>query len=235
MMAAFARGAELAGRPITWRTEGGRPVGVRAPRKLAPADGGADVPRFVDRDERIFVLPQAGMAVMAPPAYAALLLGTAHPDAGAAPSSAQRWRELAARIDAEAAASPDDAILSMSATNLMAARARRSDGPLTGPNGLALPTFVTLNAGVTPAPFLEVSGQFAHASDAAAWAAAWPGWKQTLLGSPLLLLSGFSSIVARAEVEQDDRALAVRTNGSNEELRRLLAMIANLLGPGARR
>jgi hypothetical protein len=241
-MAAMSRGAEAAGRPITWRDEGGRPVGLRAARRIE-ADAGV-LPRSVlrdSRDDRIFVLPEAGMAVMAPPAYATLLLGSARAaaDGGVAAkavASERRWRQLAAQIAAEAAAMPDDAILTMSAANMVSARGKAGGGtvPLAGPNGLPLPKFVTMNTGVTPSPFLELSGTFEHASDAAAYAAAWPGWKQTLLGSPLLLLSGFSSIVARAELSQDDNAVVVRTTGSNEELRRLLATIANLLGPGGR-
>jgi hypothetical protein len=240
-MTAMSRGAEAAGRPITWRDEGGRPVGLRAARRIDP-DAGV-LPRSVlrdSRDDRIFVLPEAGMAVMAPPAYATLLLGSrAAADAGVATKAAaseQRWRQLAAQIAAEARAMPDDAVLTMSAANMVSARGKGGAGgiPLKGPGGLQLPNFVTMNTGVTPSPFLELSGTFEHTSDAAAYAAAWPGWKQTLLGSPLLLLSGFSSIVARAELSQDDNTVVVRTTGSNEELRRLLATIANLLGPGGR-
>jgi hypothetical protein len=241
IMAALSRGAETAGRPLTWRDEGGRPVGMRAARRL-DADAGV-LPRSVlrdSRDDRIFVLPEPGMVVMAPPAYATLLLGgrRAGVDGGVASPAASeaRWRELAARLAAEARAMPEDAILTMSAANLVSARGKAGDaaGPLKGPGGLTLPSFVTMNVGVTPSPFLEISGQFRHASDAAAWAAAWPGWKQSLLGSPLLLLSGFSSIVARAELQQDDNAILLRTTGSNEELRRLLGTIANLIGPGGR-
>jgi hypothetical protein len=228
LMAALGRGADAAGRPIAWRREGGRPVGTRRPRR-ATADAGVVL---VERDDRILVLPQPGLAIVAPPAYAALLL----PRAGVGAAGEQRWRELVARIDAEDSALPDGAVLMMTASNLLGAGRRGRGGApapaLTGPEGLALPPYASVIVGVDPRPFLETTAEFERATDARAWEARWPGLKQTLLGSPLLLLSGFGAIVARAEIQREDATLILRTTGSHEELRRVLGTIAQLLGGG---
>jgi hypothetical protein len=68
LMAALARGAETAGRPIAWSTDGGRPVGTRRPRRAPGTDAGI----VVERDDRLLILPRPGLAIIAPPAYAAL-------------------------------------------------------------------------------------------------------------------------------------------------------------------
>ena len=242
LMAALARGAEAAGRPLTFRTEGGRPVGVRSPRRAPGTDGGI----VVERDDRLLILPQPGLAIIAPPAYAALLLPDRAPpsggaaDAGARPevTPEERWRSLVARIDAEDGALPDGAVLMMTASNLLSSGGRRRPGrapapELTAPGGLTLPPYATVVVGTAPRPFLEATAEFARTADAIAWENRWPGLKQTLLGSPLLLLSGFSSIVARTEATRDDAAFILRTTASQEEMRRVLATIANLMG-GAR-
>jgi hypothetical protein len=136
LRAALDRGATATGHVIEWRPEGGRPLGVRRP---AAAPGQA---RGLGVDDRIFVLPQPFLAVMAPPAYAEQLVGssagkpsqgkTEGADAGrsdgawrAASTSPPAkkttrigWRELVARIDAEDSALPDDAVFMITATNL---------------------------------------------------------------------------------------------------------------------
>jgi hypothetical protein len=88
-----------------------------------------------------------------------------------------------------------------------------------------------MTTALSPAPSLELIAQFEKDEHAAAWAAAWPGWKQNLLGSPLLLFSGFSPLVARADLRQEGSDVVFTTNGSGGDLRRLLATIANLIGP----
>ncbi len=137
LQAALDRGAAATGHTIEWRLEDGRPVGVR--RMRAAARGQAI---GFDLDDRIFVLPQPSLAVMAPPAYAEQLLGRsagrpavarqatvdAGPsDAGVAdarptPSGKSHariaWRDLVARIDAEDSALPDDAVFMITAVNL---------------------------------------------------------------------------------------------------------------------
>ncbi len=240
LMDELAKGAEAAGRPITWRTQGGRPVGLRRARRPRGA-GEEEGPPQLERDDRILVLPQPGLAIMAPPAYAGLLIpgkGAARrPDGGAAPAAEARWSELIARIDAEGGAMPDDAILMMTAANLTGRPARGADPDapeITAPGGLRLPEFATVVVGTTPLPFLQADGEFSRAADARAWQNQWPKLRQQLLASPILLLSGFSGIVSGAEVSRDGPTLTVRTTASPIQLRQILMFIANLL-PGARR
>ena len=232
LMQALSKGAQSVGRPMTWRTEGGRPVGIRRARRERGPD--SDAVPALERDDRILVLPQPGLAVMAPPAYAALLL----PDkrAGAQPSEA-RWSELIARIDDEGGAMPEDAVLMMTAANLVGGR-RRSAEPepaqLSGPGGLKLPEFATVVVGTAPQPFLQADGEFDRPTDARRWFEQWPGLKQQALANPLLLLSGLSGVVSAAEVSREGSTLTLRTTTSPTQMRQILMFIANLL-PGARR
>jgi hypothetical protein len=243
LMDELGKGAEAAGRPITWRTEGGRPVGLRRARRAAGA-GEEEGPPRLERDDRILVLPQPGLAIMAPPAYAAQLMpgkaGGKRADGGAPasqPPSDARWSELIARIDAEGGAMPDHAILMMTAANLTGRRARGADPnapELTAPGGLRLPEFATVVVGMAPVPFLQADGEFSRAADARAWEEQWPKLRQQLLASPFLLLSGFSGIVSGAEVGRQGPTLTVRTTASSVQLRQILMFVANLL-PGTRR
>jgi hypothetical protein len=241
LMAALSRGADAAGRPIAWSTDSGRPVGTRRPRQVGPTDAAV----VVERDDRLLILPQRGLAIIAPPAYAALLLpgraraaGGGGVDAGVPPADTaeERWRQLVARIDAEDSALPDGAILMMTASNLLGSGGRARPGrpppALAPPGGLTLPPFASVVVGNSPRPFLEATAEFERAADARAWEQRWPGLKQTLLGSPLLLLSGFSAIVARTEAQREDAAFTLRTTASQEEMRRVLATITNLMGGG---
>ncbi len=135
--AALGRGASANGQTIEWRVQDGRPVGVRRLRALAPGE-----PEFLSLDDRILVLPQASLAVVAPPAYAEQLLGRparkparsatatgdagvvdgGGADAGVVPAGKSRtgiaWHELVARIDAEDSALPEDAVFMITAVNL---------------------------------------------------------------------------------------------------------------------
>jgi hypothetical protein len=136
--AALGRGAAANGQTIEWRVQDGRPVGVRRPRAPAPGE-----PESFNPDDRILVLPQPSLAVMAPPAYAEQLLGrsmrkparagTAAGDAGVVDSGVVNaspvlpgksrtgitWRELVDRIDAEDSALPEDAVFMITAVNLL--------------------------------------------------------------------------------------------------------------------
>jgi hypothetical protein len=221
LRAALDRGAEAGGRPITWHEEAGRPVGVR----VRPPD---EPPRRADRDDRLFVMPQPGLVVIAPPAYANLLLRRASADAGA-PAPRTDWADLVARIDAEDGALPPEAIFMMTATNLLRAPGNRDEPGAPLPSGApaALPKVISLVAGATSGSFLEITADFAALSQASAWESEWPTWKQRLLGNPLVLLAGLNPIVTRAELSREDHRIRLRTTASAEETRRILQMIVN--------
>lgn len=218
----LSRSAEAHGRPIAWHDEGGRPVGIRGRSDFANSAARAD------RDDRIFVLPAPGIAVIAPPAYAKLLLQTAPPAGTTAPR--RDWTELVTRIDAEAGSLPDDAVFMMTATNLLRAAGLGRGDARTVPAGApaALPKVLSVIAGASPVSFVQVVADFETAADAAAWEKEWPVWKQKLLGNPLLLLTGLSPILVRIETERDGRKLSLRTTASPEETRRVLQLIVTL-------
>ena len=249
------RGAKAAKKPIEWLTVGGRPVGLR--RK--PQSPGHEIP---DRDDRILALPQASLAIIAPMVYAGQLLDTdlaarsssspaidgGAPDAlGPAgpqrkPISPSRWRNVAARIEAEESAMPDDAAFMMMATGLFAPVS-------TGPSGFLVPSTkgasddqppqpvggesspppssMTLVVGVE-APYLDVSAEFASKADADRWENDLPTWKRKLVLNPVVLLGGFASLIGRAEPSREGNTLHLHAETSMAELQRLLNLIANL-------
>jgi hypothetical protein len=249
--AALDRGAKAAKKPIAWRTVAGRPVGIRQQSKGT---------MVLDRDDRILVLPLPALAIMATPAYATQLLGRdvlvpptqgSAVDAGGSdarssggeprkPSGQPNWREIAARIEAEDSAMPDDAAFLMTASNLFGSPASESyvvpstrgasdDSP---PQRLAgetaqPPQSLTLVVG-TETPFIEILAEFKTTADADRWERDLPAWKRKVVTNPVVLLSGFSSLVGRAQITREENTLQTRIEVSTAELQRLLNLAANL-------
>lgn len=246
LQAALNRSAAAAHHTIDWRTEGGRPVGVRRLASVAEKT-------TIGPDDRIFVLPQPSLAVIAPPAYAGPLLGkTATPahrqpgDAGvpetsdAAAASGQKssrisWSELVVRIDAEDSALPEDAVFMLTATNLVifpgvspvvpGTRGQVEEDTRTAmPN----PQVITLVAGIDPVPYLELVAEFASEADARAWEREFPAWKRRLLVNPVVLLAGFAPLLDRFELEREESSVFLRTGATPQEMQRLLTLTTNL-------
>jgi hypothetical protein len=252
MKGALDRGAKAARKPIAWRTIEGRPVGIRQQDKIANQSG-------LDRDDRILVLPMPALAIMAPPQYAALLLGrdvlappdSATIDAGSADARSKggetrkavgrpNWREIAARIEGDESAMPDDAAFMMTASNLFGAPAGESyvvpstrgasdDSPPqplgadTGPP----PQSLTLVVGAET-PFIEILAEFKTAVDADRWERDLPTWRRRIATNPAIFLSGFSSLIGRAQFMREENTLQTRIEVSTAELQRLLNLVANL-------
>ena len=246
LQAALNRGAATVHHAIDWRLEGGRPVGVRHLASVAEKD-------TMGPDDRIFVLPQPFLAVIAPPAYAGPLLGRAAPtgqpspdadvskagEAAPAPekkSTRMSWRDLVARIDAEDSALPEDAVFMLTATNLIifpglspvvpGSRGQVDDDPPAGtmPN----PQVLTLVAGIDPVPYLELIAEFADQADARAWEREFPTWKRRLLVNPVVLLAGFAPLLDRFELVREENSVSLRTEATAQEMQRLLALTTNL-------
>ena len=249
------RGAKAMQRPIAWRIIAGRPVGIRQQGK-----GQSTAHERLDRDDRILVLPQPALALMATPAYAALLLGrdvlappksSSSVDAGSidaggsgreqqkAPAS-PNWPEIAARIEAEDGALPDDAAFMMTATNLFgtpaggsyvvpSTRGASDDSPpqMLGSDASPPPQSLTLVVGAVT-PFIEILAEFKTAADADKWEGQLPAWKRKLVTNPVVILSGFSSLIGRAETTREGNTLQIRADASTAELQRLLNVAANL-------
>ena len=248
--AALDRGAKAAKRPITWRTIEGRPVGIRQQGKTGSG---------LDRDDRILALPLPALAIMATPAYAAQLLGgdvVAQPnpagsiDAGAPdarnagaeprkPAGRPNWRDIAARIEAEDSAMPDDAAFMMTASNLFGApssehyvvppsRGASDDSPPQPVNDSAPPpASLTLVVGVET-PFIEILAEFRTATEADRWEHDLPTWKRKIATNPAVFLSGFASLINRAQFTREENILQTRIEVSTAELQRLLNLAANL-------
>jgi hypothetical protein len=251
--AALDRGAKAAKKPITWRTIEGRPVGIRQQEKGAS-------PTAMDRDDRILVLPLPALAIMATPAYANQLLGKdvlVPPtqdfavDAGSSdarpggaqprkPSARPNWREIAARIEAEDSAMPEDAAFMITAANLFSTTgsqayvvpSTRGAGdntplqPVGGESGPP-PQSLTLVVGAET-PFIEILAEFKTAADADRWERDLPAWKRKIITNPAVFLSGFSSLLGRAQITREENTLQTRIEVSTAELQRLLNLAANL-------
>lgn len=251
--AALDKGAKATKRSITWRTIDGRPVGIRQQAKGA----------VLDRDDRLLVLPQASLALMATPAYAVQLLGsdprsTAKPvaavdagivDGGTAGNSPRRvpvqWGDIVARIEDEENAIPDDAAFMMTATRLFGGpeayvvppdRGTIDDTPLQplGSAGGPVPEAITLMVGIET-PFIDVTAEFASSKEADVWERDVPAWKRRILVNPLVLLSGFSPLIRRAELSRDGDTLRLHAETSADEIQRLLYLIVNLTKTGLTR
>lgn len=244
------RGAKALRKPLTWQTVDGRPVGLRQSKAAANS--------VLDRDDRIVVLPQPSLAIVATPAYTKLLLGadpSAKPaaasavdggsgDAGAGvpgqPRSRVRWPDIVARIDEQESAIPDDAVFMMMATQLFSsvsdtaplavppAKGATDDTPAQPIVGSSpAPEQVVLLAGLA-APYLELIAELKTAADADRWERDIPSWKRRLLTNPLVLLSGFSPLIGRAQVSREGNSLTVRVPTTALELQRLLNLATNL-------
>jgi len=252
LKAGLDRGAKAARKPITWQKIAGRPVGIRRQASNTAHEG-------LDRDDRILALPQESLAIMAPPAYAAQLLdmealaargAITALDAGVAdardagprrkPVDRKRWEKIAARIEAEEGALPDDAAFMMMATGLFgqasptgyvmpSTRGAADDTPVQAVGGDTPPPpeVLTLVVGVE-APYIEVSAEWKTAAEADRWEHEFPSWKRKLLGNPLVFVSGFSSLIRRAENSREGNTLHLRAETTVDELQRLLNLIANL-------
>lgn len=227
LMRGLSQAAAQAGRPLTWRSQAGRPWAVRAPR---PELGRPE------RDDRLIVLPAPGLAVLTSPAYKALLLPETR-DAG--PGGARSgFAGLIERIDAETGLMPDNGVLLLTAAGLFGSRraAADLDEPAPGATGggfaalenLPPPELVTLLAGTTPSPFLNLRAELATPRSARQWETALPEVKTAALANPLVLLGGFSALVARTEIEREGRTVVVTARATPDEAQRLLRLLTNL-------
>ena len=83
--------------------------------------------------------------------------------------------------------------------------------------------------GIADAPYLDIVAQFKTEAPAQQWETNWPTLQRKLRTHPLLVLSGFSALVTRAQLDRDGRAVHLRLLVSHDETLRLLAMAAHFL------
>lgn len=232
--AALTRGAKASETTLTWRMQGGRPIAERHPLDA----------RRRWRDDRLIMLATPGLTVVTPPAYRALLLAPAAPadggvaegagpDGGApgarpAASSKGGWATLLTRIDAEEGLMPPDGAVMVNAVDMFKARAPEP-GEAPQLYGMPIPASINAVIGIADAPSLDVTAAFKTEAPAQQWEAQWPALQRKLRTHPLLVLSGFSTLVTRAQLEREGRAVRLHLAVSHDETLRLLMMASHFL------
>jgi hypothetical protein len=246
---ALTRGAKATDRVIAWRTEGGRPVGERRPRRGLPPVAGPP-----SRDDRLIVLAAPGLAVVTPPAYRALLFappkpaaaadgGTTPEDGGAAPeggsgdggaalgggAAAIDWTTMLWRIDAEEGLMPPDGALMVSAVDIF--KTNHAGGLPPVIYGMEVPAAVSAVIGFDDDQvFLDLDGEFAGEEPARHWETEWPTIAHKVSVNPLVLLGGFTSLISHATLTRDGRTIHVHLSAAHDEAQRLLALALHMLG-----
>jgi hypothetical protein len=238
LRAALSRGAQATDRVIAWRTEGGRPVGERHPRRGLPPGTPSS------RDDRIIVLAAPGLAIVTPPSYRALLMAphlpTAEVDAGAAPDGgvsadggtpgAIDWASMLWRIGAEEGLMPPGGALMVSAVDIFKT-ANGSAGLSPVLYGMEVPTAVSAVVGFDDDhAFLDVVGEFLTDAPAQHWETEWPTLQHRLSSNPLVLLGGFSPLLSHATLTRDGHAVHLHLFATHEETLRLLALALHMIG-----
>ena len=237
LRAALSRGAKATDRVIAWRTEGGRPVGERHPRRGLPPGTPPS------RDDRIIVLAAPGLAIVTPPSYRALLMAPHLPaagvDAGAAPDGAVSadggapgaidWASMLWRIGAEEGLMPPDGALMVSAVDIF--KTANAGGLPPVLYGMEVPAAVSAVVGFDDDnTFLDVEGAFLADEPAQHWETEWPTLQHKLSTNPLVLLGGFSPLLSHATLTRDGHAVHLHLSATHEETLRLLALALHMLG-----
>src|SRR5436190_1151279 len=231
---ALNQAARASGHALTWRTQAGRPVAERHARE-------ASAPRA---DDRLIILAAPGLTVVTPRAYRAMLLAPASqadggapdggvaaatPDGGAATAPLKGgWATLLTRIDAEEGLMPPDGAVMINAVDIFKSR---SPAPGEPPvlYGMPVPAAINAVVGIADAPFLDVVAQVKDEELARLWERQWPTVQRKLRTHPLLVLTGFSPLVARAQLDREGHAVRLHLAVSHDETLRLLAMAAHFL------
>ncbi|HEY7375882.1 MAG TPA: hypothetical protein VIF57_27230 [Polyangia bacterium] len=236
--AALSQAAKASDHTLTWRTQAGRPIAERHARDTIAAR----------RDDRLIVLAAPGLTVVTPRAYRALLLAPASPpdggvsDGAGAPADADGgapatptqsplkggWASLLTRIDAEEGLMPPDGAVMINAVDMFKSRAPApGEAPLL--YGMPVPAAINAVIGVADAPFLDFVAEFKTEAPAQQWETQWPIVQRKLRTHPLLVLTGFSSLVTRAQVDRQGRSVRLHLEVSHDETLRLLALASRFL------
>jgi hypothetical protein len=95
--------------------------------------------------------------------------------------------------------------------------------------GMPVPAAINAVVGVADAPFLDIVAEFKTEAPAAQWQTQWPTLQRKLRTHPLLVLSGFSTLVTRAQLDREGRTVRLHLAVSHDETLRLLGMAAHFL------
>jgi hypothetical protein len=242
LKSALGRGAKETDRALVWRRESGRLVGERRARKAAVAGAPPN------RDDRLIVLSDPGLAIVTPPAYRDLLVGagpraataTTTPDGGAPPdgggasgaaiaaAAAGGWATLLWRIDAEQGLMPEDGTVMVKAVDMFKSRAATPDGiPVLF--GMEVPPSVSGIIGIDDAPYLDLTADFKTEAPAKHWETQWPVLQRKWRSHPYVVLSGFSTLVGRATLTREGASVRVHLSVTRDETLRLLTLALQVL------
>ena len=234
--AALTRGAKASDYTLAWRTQDGRPIAERHPLEA----------RRRWRDDRLIMLAAPGLTVVTPRAYRALLLAPAAPPDGgvaagtgpdggasaAASASASGmkggWATLLTRIDAEQGLMPPDGAVMVNAVDMFKSRAP-APGEAPELYGMPIPAAINAVIGIADTPSLDVTAEFKTDATAQQWETQWPTVQRKLRTHPLLVLSGFSTLVTRAQLEREGRVVRLHLAVTHDETLRLLTMASHFL------
>jgi hypothetical protein len=207
--------ASAGSRPIEWRSVRDRPVGLRAD------------PSGKNRDNRIFVLPTANLAVIAAPAYADLLLGNSKTDAGATD-----WQMLTAQLDAQMDAVPPDAIFVLTASNLFpesARQARPGTAPLAAFGGaLVQASAVELVVRIDSVVRFAIKADFVSPAFAEDFARKLGPVRKELLGNPFVMLAGLGAVAGSLSSQVQGSSATVTLQATRAQLEAIFGLVANL-------
>jgi hypothetical protein len=250
----------VTGRALDWRTEGHRPFAERHARHAAPGASRDERLIVLPAPGLVVVTPpvyRPMLLAMSRPRLAAAHDGGA--DAGstvaatngrgdaAGASEAPQWGALLRRIDAEDGIMPVNAVAMISASDLFGmrslargvdpgSRAHASDAghaarqPTGTVDGMEVPRVITVSFGIDPSPFVDVVAEFDDEDQARHWENAWPAMHQRFKTNPYVMLTGWSALVARAELSRTDTTIHLRETASEAETLRLLQMVARFMG-----
>jgi len=214
---------------LDWQDRGGRPVGLR--RLQADSVAGTQAP-WKKRDDRLFLLAEPTLAVVATQAYADLLLGTNAAEKSPAATRA-RFKMLGARFAAEEARAPG-AVLRLHAANLFSrkkAAALAGKNPVVAPlSGLVPPEALTVVLQLDPAPRIQAELVFGSDQEAADWAQALPALKAQWSNHPGVALIGMDSAVRSIAVSRDDsnhKTVQIEMQPTHDQLLRALGLAAS--------
>jgi len=231
--AALTQGAKASDYALAWRMQAGRPIAERHPLDA----------RRRWRDDRLIMLAAPGLTVVTPRAYRSLLLApAAPPDGGVAEASTGTgpdggapatglkggWATLLTRIDAEEGLMPPDGAVMVNAVDMFKSRA---PGPGEAPElyGMPIPAAINAVISIADTPSLDLTAEFKTDAPAEQWEKQWPTMQRKLRTHPLLVLSGFSTLVTRAQLEREGRVVRLHIAVSHDETLRLLAMGSHFL------
>jgi hypothetical protein len=97
-------------------------------------------------------------------------------------------------------------------------------------DGMEVPRVITVSIGIDPSPFVDVVAEFDDEDQARHWEDAWPALHRRFKTNPIVLFSGFSALVARAELSRTDTTIHLRETATQAETLALLQIAARYLG-----